>query len=106
MAVTGVSEEEYTNYLEHGGTLVFEIDSTNIDPSGEFEESPLIKPYLTSGFELKPTEEVDDESGMQLLLYGGSWTKVVTYTYRRGGNIIYRKLSNGKYEAKVSAPNR
>ena len=107
MAITGVTEEEYKNYLSHGGTLVFEIEATDIDSTGGFENSPLIKPHLNTGFELKPSPVLDEpENSAALFLYGGSWTRIVTHTYKNGGSIIYKKLPNGRYEATVSAPVR
>jgi hypothetical protein len=94
MAITGVTEEEYKNYLSHGGTLVFEIEATDIDSTGGFESSPLIKPHLSTGFELKPSPIMDEpENSAALFLYGGSWTRVVTHTYKNGGSIIYKKLN-------------
>ncbi len=107
MAITGVTEEEYKNFLSHGGTITFEIEGTDIDSTGGFEESPLIKPYLFSGFELKPSPMIEEpENKAALFLYGGSWTRVVAHTYINGGSIVYKKLANDRYEAKVTAPNR
>lgn len=40
MAITGVSEQQYRDYLKHGGNLTFEIDATDIDTRGNFEKSP------------------------------------------------------------------
>ena len=107
MAVTGASQSEYNEYLSKGGTLIFQIDEPDIDPSGSFKHSPLIAPHLKTGFELKPTSMIDDDhSAMPLLLHGDSWTKIVVFTYRRGGSIIYRQLSDGRYEARTFAPPR
>ena len=107
MPITGVTEEEYKHFLNHGGTLTFEIDSTDIDSTGGFEESPLIKPYLSTGFELRPSPIMSEPiNSAALFLYGGSWTRVVTATYKNGGTIIYKKLPNGRYEAEVTAPTR
>ncbi|MFP5358436.1 MAG: hypothetical protein ACLGHI_08290 [Gammaproteobacteria bacterium] len=107
MAITGVSEADYKRFLSHGGDLTFEIGAADIDSSGGFESSPLIKPFLSSGFELKPSPIIaEPQEGALLLLYGGSWTHVVTHVYLNGGSIIYKKLSSGRYEAKVSMPQR
>jgi hypothetical protein len=107
MAVTGVSEHEYRNFLENGGDLTFEIDAKDIDASGDFEKSPLIEPFLITGFQLQPTPLVNDpKERATLFFYGGSWTKVVVHTYANKGSIIYRKLSSGRYEAKVSVPSK
>lgn len=105
MAITGVTESEYRQYLEHGGDLTFEIDGADIDSTGGFEDSPLIKPHLGAGFELRPTPvQEGSQEEAQLSLYGDSWTRVVAHTYKKGGSIIYRKLGNGRYEAKAHIP--
>ncbi len=103
MAITGVTEEAYKRFLSNGGSLIFEIEGTDIDSTGGFEKSPLIKPYLHSGFELKPSPILEEpENTAVLFLYGDSWTRVIAYTYKNGGSIIYKKLENGRYEAKVT----
>lgn len=107
MPIAGVTEEEYKHFLAHGGTLIFEIDADDIDSRGGFEDSPLVKPHLESGFELRPSQVIEDlPNTAALFLYGGSWTRVVTHTYLQGGTINYRKLPSGRYEAKVEAPDR
>ncbi len=81
------------------------MDAEDIDAGRAFESLPLIEPYLESGFELEPSSITSESQGASLLLvHGDPWTRVVTYTYRRDGKIVYRKLTNGQYEAKVSAP--
>ena len=105
MAITGVTEQQYRDYLKHGGNFTFEIDATDIDASGCFENSPLIAPLLSSGFELKPSSIIEEAKDMaQLLLHGDPWMRIVTRTYLQGGSVIYRKIATGRYEAKVSAP--
>lgn len=107
MAITGVTEEEYKSYVAHGGTLRFEVEAFDIDPSGAFEKSPLIQPYLNSGFELKPSPVIEmPVNSAALFLYGGSWDRVIAHTYKNGGKIVYSKLPSGRYEAKVEAPVR
>ena len=41
-------------------TAKVEIEGADIDSTGGFEESPLIKPYLHSGFELKPSPILEE----------------------------------------------
>ena len=107
MAITGVDEAAYKQFLSHGGNLTFEIDATDIDSTGGFESSPLIQPFLSSGFELKPSPIIEEpKERALLLLYGASWTRVVIHTYLNGGSITYKKLANGRYEAQVSALQR
>jgi hypothetical protein len=109
MPITGPSEAEYTHFLSHGGELTFNgLRATDIDSVAAFEESPLIKPHLDTGFEIQPSSAVVDDphSRAPLLYYGGSWTRVVVSAYANGGKIIYRRLPDGMYEAKVSTPLR
>jgi hypothetical protein len=105
MAITGVTENQYKTFLSSGGSLTFYLDAKDIDSSGGFESSPLISPYLSSGFELVPTPVIHEpiERGM-LLFYGGSWERVIAHTYLNNGKIIYKKLPDGRYEAKVNVP--
>lgn len=87
--------------------MTFEIDAADIDSTGGFESSTLIKPFLYSGFELKPSPIIEEPQERALLiLYGGSWTRVIIHTYLNSGSIIYKKLPNGRYEAKVAVPHR
>lgn len=107
MAITGVTEEEYKHYVARGGKLRFEIEASDIDPSGAFEKSPQIQPYLSSGFELKPSPIIEmPANSAALFLFGGSWDRVIAHTYKNGGKIVYAKLPSGRYEAKVEAPAR
>jgi hypothetical protein len=79
MAITGVTEQQYREFLFKGGDLTFEIDSTEIYSSGQFEKSPLIEPFIFSGFELRPSPIIDyPKEAAQILLHGDSWTSVVT----------------------------
>lgn len=102
MTITGVTENQYKLFVSSGGSLTFYLDAEDIESGGGFESSPLIKPYLFSGFELVPTPIIHEpsERGM-LLFYGGSWEKVIAHTYLNKGKIIYKKLPDGRYEAKV-----
>ena len=105
MAVTGVTKEQYNNFLQNGGDVTFVIDAADIAPDNEFEISPLIKPYLHSGFELRPSSIIDEPKvAAEIYVYGESWTRVITFVYRKGGKIIYRKLSNGQFQAACSIP--
>ncbi|URL57016.1 hypothetical protein IM816_10100 [Luteibacter flocculans] len=105
MAITGVTEDQYKLFVSSGGSLTFYLDAKDIDSGGGFESSPLISPYLSSGFELVPTPIIHNPSERgTLLLYGGSWERVIAHTYLNKGKIIYKKLPDGRYEAKVTVP--
>lgn len=105
MAVTGISKQQYDSFLENGGNVVFTIDSSDISPDGSFENFPLIKPYLYSGFELRPSTIIHaPQAAVDFCIHGDSWTKVITVVYRFGGKIIYKKLSNGQFQADCTIP--
>ncbi len=104
MAITGVTKEKYQRFLEKGGSLSFQIYSSDIDSTGGFEDS-LLKSQIESGFELKPTSLREGSvEEVQLLIYGEPWTQFVAHVYKHGGKIIYRKLPNGRYEAQADVP--
>lgn len=107
MAITGVTEGQYRDYVEHGGRLRFEMEARDLDPSGSFEKSPLLAPYLESGFELKPSPIIEmPQNSAALFLYGGSWDRVIAHIYLNGGRIVYKKLATSRYEAVAEAPSR
>ena len=107
MAIVGPTEESYRELLAHGGELTFEIDANDIDSSGVFEKSPLIAPYLNSGFELKPSPIIAEPENLSpLYLYGGSWTRVMAQVYTNGGKITYKKIGDIRYSATVKFPSK
>lgn len=106
MAVTGATQSQYQDFLVNGGSLTFVIEAKDIDPSGSFENFELIKPYLYTGFELRPSSIIHEpKEAAQILVHGDSWTRVVTKVYRSGGTIIYKKLATGDFQAICSIPN-
>jgi hypothetical protein len=107
VAITGVTEEQYRHYVAHGGKLRFEMEARDLDPSGSFEKSPFLAPYLESGFELKPSPVIEmPQNSAALFLYGDSWDLVIAHTYLNGGSIVYKKLASGRYEALAEVPVR
>lgn len=105
MAATGVTNDEYLRFLKNGGTLVFEVDATDIDASENFTLNPEIASRLDTGFELRPSPIIDSpEERAELLTLGEPWVRVIVFTYASGGSIIYRKLPNGRFEATVTIP--
>ena len=105
MAVTGATQQQYQDFLANGGTLTFTIGASDIASDNAFENFALIKPYLYTGFELRPSSIIHEpKEAVQIMVYGDSWTRVVTTVYRQGGKIIYRKLSNGDFQAECSIP--
>jgi hypothetical protein len=105
MAVTGPTHQQYNDFLTNGGTLTFTIDANDISPDNTFENLPLIKPYLYSGFELRPSSIIHEpQEAAQIYIHGDSWTRVVTIVYRNGGKIVYKKLSSGIFQAECTIP--
>ena len=108
MTISGVTESEYISFLKHGGDLTFYgVRATDIDSSASFEGVESIRSKLDSGFELRPSLIIhDDGSRAPLLLYGGSWTRVIVSAYANGGTIVYRRMADNLYEAAVRVPIR
>jgi len=103
MAITGITRDQYRQFLEKGGTVSVEIDAEDVSKDPSFEQSPLIKPYLTTGFELRPSPVIHDPKvAAEIYLYGDDWTIVIATVYRNGGSIIYKKLSNGRFQATMT----
>lgn len=102
MAITGITAKKWKAFVQNGGELIAEIDAEDISSDRSFEESKEISHNLTTGFEIRPSTIVYDEDiGDMIELLGEPWVKLCVSVYRKGGNIIYRKLSNGRYEAKM-----
>jgi hypothetical protein len=96
-------KKEFEEFQKNGGTIIFEIDAEDISESKDFETSPDIQPKLGSGFELPPSTIIHSaEAQAQVLVYGSPWTIMMTDVYRRGGRIIYKQKTSGKYEATCS----
>ncbi|MBC3830958.1 hypothetical protein H8K33_05525 [Undibacterium amnicola] len=105
MAVTGATQQQYKDFLTNGGTLTFTIDANDISPDNAFENFSLIKPYLHTGFELRPSSIIHEpQEAAQIYVYGDSWTRVVTTVYRNGGKIVYKKLNSGVFQAECTIP--
>lgn len=105
MAVTGPTKQQYEDFLSNGGVLTFTIDSSDISSDNSFENFELIKPYLYTGFELRPSSVMHEpKEAAQLYVYGDTWTRVITFVYRNSGKIIYKKLPTGSFLAECSVP--
>lgn len=105
MAVTGVTQEQYKKFLENGGKITFLIDGSDISKKQEFEEFPTIKPLLTTGFEIRPSTIIhSSDVYIDIMVHGDHWTRVSTFVYKHGGNIVYKKLEDGRYQADCSIP--
>jgi hypothetical protein len=105
MAITGVTEKQYKEFVENGGSITFVLDPTDLSPENAFESYTSIKPCLYTGFEMGPTLLIHDPKlAGDVYVHGASWDKVMAYVYRNGGKIIYKKLTSGKFQADCSIP--
>lgn len=107
MAITysDAKKNEWDDFKRRGGTIIFEIDSEDISSTKEFETFPAIQPNLKTGFELPPTSLIDTPELQALIQVRGSeWDYILCRIYLAGGNVIYKQLPNGKYEAKCNVP--
>ncbi|MGR7116268.1 hypothetical protein ACU61G_16840 [Klebsiella aerogenes] len=89
------------NFLANGGTLVYEVDANEVNEGNpDFHQLPTIKPKLLTGFELQPTDVINDASAAaQILAYGEDWTRFIYRVYSKGGKIIYTQISQDLYRA-------
>lgn len=105
MAIKGVTQDQWTHFIQEGGELIAEIDRDDIAKDPQFWKNPEIINNLTTGFEIRPSTIVyESELGNMIEILGEPWARILAGVYRRGGTIIYRQLPNGKYEAKMTIP--
>jgi len=105
MAITGVTGQQYEAFLRNGGELILTLDKTDFSKHGEFEQFPNLQDRLDTGFELPPDTIITDPAArMDIYTLGDQWSRTTTAVYSRGGRIIYRRLPDGRYEAKLSIP--
>lgn len=107
MAITYSSskKQEWENFKKNGGSITFEIDSEDISSNTDFEKYQTIQPNLTTGFELPPTSLIDSPELQALIqIHGSQWDYILCRVYLSGGNVIYKKISNGKFEAICNLP--
>ena len=105
MAVTGPTHQQYELFREKGGTIIFNIDASDISSDNTFENFTQTNPDLYTGFELIPSSIIDNpKEVVQIYMYGNTWTQIVTFVYRNGGEIIYKKIPSGNFQAKCTIP--
>lgn len=92
--------QEWESFKKNGGSITFEIDPEDISSTKDFETYPSIQPKLTTGFELQPTSMINTPELQALIqVHGSRWDYILCRVYLSGGNVIYKKKQNGKYEA-------
>lgn len=102
MAITyfETKNQEWEDFKTNGGSITFEIDPEDISSTRDFETHTSIQPILTAGFELPPTSLINTLELQTLInVYGSHWDDILCSVYLSGGNVIYKKKPNGKYEA-------
>ncbi|MGN0921723.1 MAG: hypothetical protein ACI4NJ_08400 [Cellvibrio sp.] len=107
MAITysDQKKQEWESFKISGGTITFEIDPEDISVTKDFETYPSIQPNLTTGFQLPPTTLINSPELQALIqIHGSQWDYILCRVYLSGGNVIYKKLNNGKYEATCNIP--
>ncbi|EPL8955747.1 hypothetical protein ACP6ES_07730 [Klebsiella quasipneumoniae] len=88
-------------FFANGGTLEYEVDANEVDEGNpNFHQLPTIKPLLSTGFELPPTDVIyDAASAAQIILHSEGWTRIIYLVYTNGGKIIYTQISQDLYRA-------
>ena len=107
MAITYSSDKhaEWCTFKANGGSITFEIDGTDISHDAAFENMPSLQPKLTTGFEIPPTPLIETADLQALIqVHGSEWDYILCRIYLAGGKVVYRQLSNGKYEAVCTVP--
>ncbi|KQQ72389.1 hypothetical protein ASF70_12710 [Rhizobium sp. Leaf321] len=97
--------ESIMGVIDNGGFYEIEIDASEIPMTAREEAWENIAPNLTTGFEMKPTSMIGELSAANdILTKIDTWGQIVVLIYRRGGKITYKKLPNGRYDARVERP--
>lgn len=107
MAITysDAKKQEWENFKNKGGSITFEIDPEDISSTKDFEAAPSVQPKLTTGFELPPTSLINTpELNALIQVHGSQWDYILCRVYLSGGNVVYKKQSNGKYAATCNVP--
>ncbi|MBC3251251.1 hypothetical protein H8I91_13325 [Serratia fonticola] len=101
LLTTGLTERDY---YTKGGVLEYELDALEVGGgSADFESFHSLQPYLkhNAGFELPPSVIIHDPAVLiEILRSTDSWTKLTTYTYAKGGKVVYTRISPGIYRAR------
>ena len=98
-------QEKYENLLKNGGELTFVVTAGELKFTADIETCPSIEPLLYSGFEIKPSIIIEENSAAgQIYAHGDDWTRAITYIYRSNGTIIYKKQVDGMYEVTMRLP--
>jgi hypothetical protein len=102
--VSGPKGVEYLDFLNQGGEISFVVEKEDIEATGGFETHPAIALKLKSGFSFPPTQPLAPADVAQIFLYGNPWDRVIVAVHDKGGEIIYRQLATGQYEATCTIP--
>ncbi|WP_221167007.1 hypothetical protein [Rhizobium lentis] len=88
------------NVLDKGGSYTMLLDADDMKMSDDVVEA--LGETLHTGFEMKPTSIIySDATASEILRLADGWTAVPVRVYRAGGKILYKKLSDGRFEASI-----
>jgi hypothetical protein len=94
--------EAIQGVINSGGFYTIEIDADDIPLSPEDEKIPYIAENLITGFQHAPSTIVQDpKTALEVLRHMDTWGRMQVLIAHVGGKITYRKLPNGRFEAKV-----
>ncbi|MDW9365806.1 hypothetical protein GOA99_07180 [Sinorhizobium meliloti] len=89
------------NVLKEGGSYTMLLDADDMQMSDDVVEA--LGDTLHTGFEMEPTSLIYfDDAASEILRLADGWTAVPVRVYRAGGKIIYKKLSDGRFEARIT----
>ncbi|HEK2789276.1 TPA: hypothetical protein SMT85_000714 [Proteus mirabilis] len=92
------------NFFKNGGVLEYEVKDSEVDESNpNFYKLPSIQSKLSTGFELRPSEIINDPKEVaKIAVYGNDWTRFIIRVYLAGGRIMYKQISPDTYHAECT----
>lgn len=102
--VSGPKGMDYLDFLNQGGQISFVVEKDDIEANGSFETHPATAPKLKSGFKFPATQPLAPADIAQIFLYGKPWDRVIVAVQDKGGEIVYRQIASGRYEAVCTIP--
>jgi hypothetical protein len=76
MAFSGLTSQQYEDFLSDGGELTLTLDRSDFSRNGEFEHFPDLQDRLDTGFELPPPSLVEEPAARShILVHGDQWSR-------------------------------
>jgi hypothetical protein len=100
----GITKNDYCRFIDEGGTIKVTVDDKDLSMTSDLEKKLGEKLY--SGFELPPSPVIASDPSSRAIVYshGYPWDVTIVFVYGKGGKIIYKKSSQGSYEATIELP--